>query len=80
MCFYIGRVTKYQRGDRMKIRVSYAELKTGPGYNNQRAEAEIEVDVFDVNDIDIAYRRAWDRVKKEVEKQLFQDSKDSLPF
>lgn len=59
----------------MKIRVSYAELKSGPGYNNKKAEAEIEVDV--VGDIDKAFTRAWDKVKAEVRKQL---DDEEIPF
>ncbi|MDE4542285.1 hypothetical protein [Thermoanaerobacterium sp. R66] len=59
----------------MKIRVSYAELKSGPGYNNKKAEAEIEVDV--AGDIDKAFTRAWDKVKAEVRKQL---DDEEIPF
>lgn len=64
----------------MKIRVSYAELKSGPGYNNQRAEAEIEVEVN--GSLDAAFQKAWEKVKSEVKRQLQGDDKitDDFPF
>ncbi len=52
----------------MKIRVSYSELKSGPGYNNQRAEAEIEMEVH--GDINQAFDETWQIVKTEVKGQL----------
>lgn len=58
----------------MKIRVNYAELKSGPGYNNQRAEAEIEVEVNDC--LDSAFQKAWEKVKSEVKRQL--QSEDNI--
>lgn len=55
----------------MKIRVSYSELVSGPGFNNRRAEAEIEVTVEGNNEaLDNAYQKAWNRVKSEVRRAL----------
>ncbi len=62
----------------VKIRVSYSELKSGPGYNNRKAEAEIEIEVSDGN-IDRAYQKAWDRVISEVHRQLDRPG-DDIPF
>jgi metal-dependent amidase/aminoacylase/carboxypeptidase family protein len=67
----------------MKIRVSYAELKSGPGYNNQRAEAEIELEVR--GDIEKTYDQAWALVKRQVKAILNPEIKqppidDGLPF
>ncbi|HOV79540.1 MAG TPA: hypothetical protein PK728_05485 [Bacillota bacterium] len=64
----------------MRIRVSYAELKSGPGYNHQRAEAEIEVEVN--GDLDKAFGRLWERARQEVKKQLEDRSPllETLPF
>lgn len=65
--------------DSLKIRVSYAELKSGPGYNNARAEAEIEVEVQ--GDINKAFDKAWAKVKQEVKRQLGGDLiEDDTPF
>jgi hypothetical protein len=63
----------------MKIRVCYSELVSGPGYNNRKAEAEIEVTVENKADLDIAYQKAWERVKNEVKKQLTGNNEE-LPF
>ncbi|HHW03378.1 MAG TPA: hypothetical protein GXX35_11340 [Thermoanaerobacterales bacterium] len=52
----------------MKIRVAYSELKSGPGFNNKKAEAELEVDV--TGNIDNAFQKAWEKVRAEVERQL----------
>lgn len=52
----------------MRIRVSYAELKSGPGYNHRRAEAEIELEVH--GDIEKAYNQAWALVKHQVKSVL----------
>ncbi|AYO30831.1 hypothetical protein D2962_09585 [Biomaibacter acetigenes] len=60
----------------MKIRVAYSELKSGPGYNNRKAEAEIEIDV--TGNLDSTFQRAWERVKSEVKRQL--DYNDDIPF
>jgi len=54
----------------MKLRVSYSELVSGPGFNNRRAEAELEVTVENSADLDKVYQTAWDRVKREVKGQL----------
>ena len=63
----------------MKIKVSYSELKSGPGYNNQRAEAEIEVEVQ--GDMNQAFDEAWQIVRTEVKRQLEPIiNVDELPF
>jgi len=62
----------------MKIRVSYSELISGPGFNNRRAEAELEVTVENKSDIDATYSKAWERVKSEVKRQLGADP--DIPF
>ncbi len=63
----------------MKIRVSYSELKSGPGYNNQKAEAEIEMEVH--GDLNRAFDKAWQKVKTEVKRQLEPIiNVDELPF
>jgi len=52
----------------MKIKVNYAELKSGPGYNHKRAEAEIEMDVN--GDLSMTFDSLWQRAKAEVKRQL----------
>jgi hypothetical protein len=64
----------------VKIRVSYSELKTEPGFRNKRAEAEIEVEVNGREDIAVAYDKAWGIVKNEVRKQLDRSDSEDLPF
>lgn len=64
----------------MKIRVSYSELVSGPGFNNRRAEAELEVTVENAAALDGAYLKAWERVKGEVNRQLTPNSDDDVPF
>ena len=54
----------------MKLRVSYSELVSGPGFNNRRAEAELEGTVENSADLDRTFQMAWDRVKREVSGQL----------
>ncbi len=66
----------------MKIKVSYSELKTGSGYNNQRAEAEIELDETDIQingGADLAFRKIWKEVRRQVRLRLGCDS-DEIPF
>lgn len=60
----------------MKIKVSYSELKSGPGFNNRKAEAELEVEVN--GDIAKAFEKAWRIVKDEVQNQLDPSSQE--PF
>lgn len=62
----------------MKIRVSYSELVSGPGFNNRRAEAELEVTVENNSNLDATYKKAWDRVKGEVKRALGTDH--DVPF
>ncbi|KUO75547.1 MAG: hypothetical protein APF81_27400 [Desulfosporosinus sp. BRH_c37] len=65
----------------MKIRVSYSELVSGPGFNNRRAEAELEVTVENKADIEGTYKKAWERVKSEVKRQLtISNDNDEVPF
>lgn len=67
----------------MRIRVSYAELKSGPSYNHRRAEAEVEVEVNPGTSLDAAFDRAWKVVRNEVGKQLVDRSDcedEPLPF
>lgn len=66
----------------MKIRVNYSELISGSGFNNRRAEAEIEVTVENKADIGVTYQKAWKLVTSEVKKQLGQeqDKDDGIPF
>lgn|GEM_PF-1904493 len=61
----------------MKIRVSYAELQTGPGYNNKRAEAEIEIEVKHTGNLDAAFENSWERVKAEVKRQLDEPERET---
>lgn len=66
----------------MKIRVSYSELKSGPGYNNRRAEAEIEMDQTDIQingGIDTAFDRIWQKAREEVKRQMGY-STDECPY
>lgn len=64
----------------MKIRVSYAELKSDSGFNNQRAEAEIEVTVDGGPEVvDAMFTKAWERVKREVNKQLYPVTDNNIP-
>ena len=42
----------------MKIRVVYSELVSGPGFNNRRAEAELEVTVENPSALESAYHKA----------------------
>ena len=66
----------------MKIKVSYSELKTCGGYNNKRAEAELELDETDIQmngGADSAFRKAWKEVKRQVRVRLENDS-DEIPF
>ena len=65
----------------MRIKVNYAELKSGPGYNHTRAEAEIEIEVN--GDLDKAFDWAWARAQKEVKRQLGERpavDEDIMPF
>jgi len=62
----------------MKIRVSYSELVSGPGFNNRKAEAELKVTVENKADLDVTYSKAWDRVRSEVRRQLGSDP--DIPF
>ncbi|MDQ7095968.1 hypothetical protein REC12_20445 [Desulfosporosinus sp. PR] len=62
----------------MKIKVSYSELVSGPGFNNRRAEAELEVTVENNHNLDAVYQKAWDRVKGEVKRQL--GANEDIPF
>lgn len=64
----------------MKIRVSYSELVSGPGFNNRKAEAEIEIEVPMDKNLPGVYDRAFALVKREVRKQLDAKSDDDLPF
>ncbi len=52
----------------MKIRVSYSKLQSDLGYNNRRAEAEIEVEVD--GDLSAQFDDAWKIVREQVERQL----------
>lgn len=65
---------------KLKIRVSYSELKSDGQYNNRKAEAEIEIEVN--GNLNETFDRSFARVKKEVKKQLGEDVKidDDLPF
>ena len=66
----------------MKIRVSYSKLQSGPGYNNQSAEAEIEVEVD--GDLRTQFDDAWKVVREQVERQLRPEEvkpiEDEMPF
>jgi hypothetical protein len=65
----------------MKIKVSYGELVSGPGYNNRQASAEIELDVN--SNVDAAFEKAWKKCKNEVNKQLHPEMRiqdDDIPF
>ena len=66
----------------MKIKVSYSELVSGPGFNNRRAEAELEITVEGgFENLDKAYNKAWEKVKSEVKRQLSSpNNNDDLPF
>jgi len=64
----------------MKIRVSYSELVSGPGFNNRRAEAELEVTVENAAALDSTYQKAWERVKGEVRQALNKDNDEDIPF
>lgn len=70
----------------MQIRVSYSQLISGPGYNNQRAEAEITLTPEDIvlNDGYVyAFQWAWRKVKAEVHEQLGivpDKHDDDIPF
>lgn len=61
----------------MKIRVSYAELKSGPGYENKRAECSIELEVN--GDLNTTFEKAWKRCKKEVANQLSDKQTELFP-
>jgi hypothetical protein len=61
----------------LKIRVSYSELKSVPGYNNRKAEAEIEIEVVDPKKLDESFQWAWGKTKSEVSRQL---GDEEIPF
>lgn len=62
----------------MKIRVRYSEFINSLTLGDRGAEAELEIEVENLADLDFAYSRAWDRVRREVKKQLAID--DDMPF
>lgn len=70
----------------MQIRVSYSQLISGPGYNNQRAEAEITLTPEDIvlnGGYVHAFQWAWRQVRTEVQKQLgivTADDDQDIPF
>jgi len=65
----------------MKIKVNYSELISGPGFNNRKAEAELELTVEGgFEGLGKAYSKAWGIVKDEVAKQLQKQSEDVIPF
>jgi hypothetical protein len=63
----------------LKIKVSYSELVSGPGFNNRQAKAELEVTVEGKATLDDAYRNVWDIVTSEVKNQL-QRTEPDIPF
>ncbi len=52
----------------MRIRVSYAELKSSLNYNHKLAEAQVELEVH--GDIEKAYSQAWALVQRQVKSVL----------
>ncbi|VBB05590.1 Hypothetical protein LUCI_0800 [Lucifera butyrica] len=65
----------------MKLKVSYGQTKSLPGFNNVRANAEFEVEVNDITKIDDAYQHAWKIVRDQVNKNLEPGlPQEEIPF